>query len=307
LDNYFQDLIFRFLSLLSVERGLSSNTIDAYSGDLKRYFSFISDKGIKDIDEININIVRKFLDTLIECHLEPGTVARHLSSLRQFHRFLITEGLAKVDPTLNLESLRKWRKLPVVLNVNEIERLLTIPDTSTATGIRDRAMLEVLYACGLRVSELISLKIPDIFMEEGILRTFGKGSKERYIPIGRKARDALKKYLDGTRESFKVKGKGSKVKGERSDVLFLNNRGDKLSRMGVWKILRSYVKKAGIEKRVHPHTLRHSFATHLLEGGADLRAVQEMLGHADISTTQIYTQIDREYLKEVHRTFHPRG
>lgn len=298
MDNIFQNLVSKFLSLLSVERGLSSNTIDAYSGDLKRYFSFLSLEGIFNVNEIEIKTVRRFLETLRNCHLDSGTVARHLTTLRQFHRFLINEGISKEDPTLNLESPRRWRKLPSVLDVYEIERLLDIPDTSTNTGIRDKAMLEVLYACGLRVSELISLKLSDIFMEEGILRAFGKGSKERYIPIGRKARDALKKYLNGTRRSFLRKD---------TDILFLNRRGEKLTRMGLWKILDSYVKKAGIEKEVHPHTLRHSFATHLLEGGADLRAVQEMLGHADISTTQIYTQIDREYLKEVHRTFHPRG
>ena len=226
-------------------------------------------------------------------------MARNLTAVRVFHRFLQTEGITGGDPTEHLKPPRLGRKLPTVLNVFEVERLMAEPNTETALGIRDRAMLEVLYGAGLRVSELTDLVRSNLLFELEVVRVVGKGSRERVVPIGSEAEAWTSRYLDEARAQLASLKSG--------DTVFLNWRGGRLSRMGVWKLLKRHARQAGIEKDVSPHTLRHSFATHLLEGGADLRAVQEMLGHADISTTQIYTHVDREYLREVHRTFHPRA
>ena len=293
------EILDRFLGHLTVERGLAGNSIDAYSRDLRRYLEFMEAQGIGDPSGILRSHIAQFLSQLAGYGLSPVSLAQNISAVRGFHRFLVGEGLTKADPTENLDSPKLAKKLPDVLDTAEIDALLAQPDTSSLLGLRDRAMLEVIYACGLRISELLSLKQSDLAFEQGYIRCFGKGSKERVVPIGKAARHWTEKYLDGSRRELAQK--------YPSDVLFLNNRGRPMSRMGFWKLLKAYAQKAGIKKRVHPHILRHSFATHLLEGGADLRSVQEMLGHADISTTQIYTHVDREYLKEVHRQFHPRG
>ncbi|MDZ7260898.1 MAG: tyrosine recombinase XerD, partial [candidate division KSB1 bacterium] len=231
--------------------------------------------------------------------LAPSSMARNLSAIRMFHRFLMGENITYRDPTETILLPKLSKRLPTVLDIWEVEKLLEQPDVSQPLGLRDRALLEFLYATGVRASELISLKQSQLFFPQGFVRVFGKGAKERMVPIGEQAIFYVQHYQNTTRMVLAQRGLST-------DVLFLNRRGQPLSRMGLWKILRFYVLKAGIAKSVSPHTLRHSFATHLLEGGADLRAVQEMLGHADISTTQIYTHLDREYLKEVHRRFHPR-
>lgn len=288
-----------YLNHLALERGLASRSVDSYAGDLKRYASHLRGRGADGPELIARKEVAAYLEELTRLGLSPASTARTMSAVRGFHRFLLSEGLAKSDPAENIEAPRLRRKLPGVLDVPEVEALLEQPETSNPLGLRDRAMLELLYACGLRVSELLSLKQDDLFFSQGFVRCLGKGSKERLVPVGRSARTWVTRYLEGARPAL--------LKRSPTDRLFLNARGGPLSRMGFWKLLRSYAAKAGIKKRVHPHILRHSFATHLLEGGADLRSVQEMLGHADISTTQIYTHVDREYLKEVHRQFHPRG
>jgi integrase/recombinase XerD len=292
------DYLTEFMNYLVIERGLSQNTISAYEHDLKRYVTFLADRGDKPESARQEDVVALFY-ALREIGLAPSSIARNFSTIRTFYKFLRGEGLTKIDPTEYLDAPKLWKKLPQVLDQHEVERLIEQPDRTTELGLRDLAMLELLYACGLRISELINLRVPNLLLSEGYLRVFGKGGKERVVPMGSFAVKSVGDYLNRARPAI------DRSIGE--DVVFLNWRGRVLSRMGVWKILRKYVKAAGIEKRVSPHTLRHSFATHLLEGGADLRVVQEMLGHADITTTQIYTHIDREYLKEVHRTFHPRG
>ena len=288
-----------FLNHIRIEKGLAENTILSYKIDLERYLEFLRDHGVEDVTEIDQIKVIDYLVTLREIGLAPASISRNLSAIRGFHRFLLREGVVDFDPTENIEPPKLKRSLPVVLDQMEMEKLLDQPDPSTPLGLRDKAMLEFLYATGLRVSELISIRQSDLFFSSGFIRVIGKGSRERVVPVGRKAIEYVERYQREVRPRLSKRGKSG-------DVLFLNARGKPLSRMGFWKILEGYVREAGLKKRVSPHVIRHSFATHLLEGGADLRAVQEMLGHADISTTQIYTHLDREYLKEVHRTFHPR-
>ena len=294
MSDYFTE----FVNYLVIERGLSQNTINAYENDLKRYVQFLDERGRQPVDARQEDVVALFY-ALRDVGLAPASIARNFSTIRSFYKFLQGEGLTKVDPTEYLDAPKLWKKLPTVLDQHEIERLVEQPDCATDLGLRDRAMLELMYACGLRISELIVLRLPNLLRSQNCLRVFGKGHKERVVPVGRTAVEYVQRYVDQARPKID--------RGAGEDVIFLNWLGRPLTRMGFWKILRKYVKQTGISKRVSPHTLRHSFATHLLEGGADLRAVQEMLGHADISTTQIYTHIDREYLKEVHRTFHPRG
>ncbi len=289
----------RFLDSVTLERGLSDNTASAYERDLNRYLTLLTDLGIDAPDEISQAEVSALLNLLSEMGLEASSVARNLTAVRMFHRFLMGEGLAHRDPTEHVKPPKLGRKLPSVLNIYEVERLMLAPDVETPLGLRDRALIEMLYGAGLRVSELIGLSQVDLLFDVEVIRVLGKGGRERVVPIGSEGIAWVSEYLDAVRPGLAKPHTGSEV--------FLNFRGGMLSRMGVWKVLRQYVVMAGLEKKVSPHTLRHSFATHLLEGGADLRAVQEMLGHADISTTQIYTHVDREYLKEVHRTFHPRA
>ncbi len=292
-------LLEQFLDHLAVERDLSPNTIAAYRHDLERWLAHLealeSTLALADAEQVEAWIGR-----LRSEGLAPRSVVRALSAVRTLYRFLRVEGVCSTDPAARVERPKLWKKLPVVLDFFEVEALLDGPDLASDLGLRDRAMLETAYAAGLRVSELLALTVTDLDRREGLVRIVGKGRKERLIPIGRVALDYIGRYLDGPRDRLRRST-------PPTDTLFLNVRGGPLSRMGFWKIMKKYVDKAGIAKACTPHTLRHSFATHLLEGGADLRAVQEMLGHADISTTQIYTRVDRSYLKDVHRTFHPRG
>ena len=294
-----QELLQQFINYLQVERGLAANTLMAYERDLRRYLGFLGDKGIREPDQINPSDITELISVLHSVGLVSTSTARNLTAIRMFHHFLVGEGLTRKDPTENLSLPKRPTKLPTVLDQSEIEILLEQPDVSTPMGLRDRALLEFLYATGVRVSESISIKQSDLFFDQEIVRVFGKGSKERIVPIGKKAIDYVQKYQAQVRMGLARKGRSR-------DVLFLNRWGKPTCRMGVWKILKAYATQAGIKKTVSPHTIRHSFATHLSEGGADLRAVQEMLGHASITTTQIYTHLDREYLKEVHRQFHPR-
>lgn len=295
MDKYIED----FINFLIVERNLAANTIEAYASDLVKYVDFLLAKGITHFNDVCPADIIAFVTKLHNKDLSSFTIARNLSALRMFHRFLMSENISDSNPTDSISSPKLSIKLPTVLDQFEIEKLIEQPDMTTTLGTRDRAMLEFAYATGVRVSELISIKLNDLFFEDQVIRVLGKGSRVRIVPIGGKAISSVEDYCLNSR-SLLIKAY------DNSSALFLNNRGKPLTRMGFWKILRKYVIEAGINKPVSPHTIRHSFATHLIEGGADLRAVQEMLGHVNISTTQIYTHLDREYLKEVHRTFHPR-
>lgn len=288
-----------FEDALGLEEGASPRTIEAYRRDVTRCAAFMRAQGITTARDITPAALREFVYHLKDLGLAGSSIRRNISALRTWFRVMIAEGLVQHDPTERLDSPQRWRTLPEVLSVDEITALLAAPQLDERLAFRDRAMLELAYGAGLRVSEWIGLALKDVLLDEGLLRVFGKGSKERLVPIGRSAIGAVAVYLRELRPVLE--------KGAGKGVLFLNRQGKPLTRMGAWKILRKYVSMAGIEKSVSPHTLRHSFATHLLEGGADLRAVQEMLGHADIATTQIYTHVDREYLRSVHRQFHPRS
>lgn len=289
-----------YTHFLELEKNAANNTIASYTLDLRRYIDFLEGRGITDLDRIREHDVTKFLALLRGMGLSPRSLSRNLSSIKMFHKFLTREGTTKNDPTQNIDTPKHSKILPDVLNQDEVEAILRQPNTVEQLGKRDKAILETMYATGMRVSEVITLRQSNVYHEDEIVRIFGKGSKERLVPIGKSALKWINRYIQEVRGTLLKNGTGR-------DVLFLNSRGKPMSRMAVWNIVKTYTAKAGIKKEVHPHTFRHSFATHLLEGGADLRAVQEMLGHSDISTTQVYTHIDREYLKEVHRTFHPRG
>jgi len=292
-------LLDQFLNHLSLEVGLSANTIDSYGRDLKRYIKFLQERKVDSVDKITGKYITDLIVLMSKMGLRPSSIARNLTSIRSFHKFLVTEGYSDSNPAGALESPKLWRKLPTVLNVKEIEKLLDKPTEDDPLSLRDKAILEFLYATGVRISELIKIKRKDVLSEVELVRVTGKGQKERIIPVGKIALGSVKRYLQEARPKL--------AKQNSEDFLFLNRRGGPFSRMGLWKILRKYVTQAGIKKKVSPHTIRHSFATHLLKAGADLRAVQEMLGHADISTTQIYTHLDREYLKQEHRDYHPRS
>jgi integrase/recombinase XerD len=292
-------LVERFHDFLALERGSAGRTQEAYGRDVLRFVDFAIARGAGAPTDVTPRTLREFVYGLKDLGLSPASIRRNVSAVRSYFRFLIGDGHVVRDPSERIETPKRWRTLPEVLTVPEIQRLLAAPTMDDPMYFRDRAMLEVAYGAGLRVSEWIGLAVKDMLLDDGLVRVFGKGSKERLVPIGRSAIGALAIYSREQRPRLEHGGgKG---------ILFLNARGEPLSRMGAWKILRKYVKRAGLTKRVYPHTLRHSFATHLLEGGADLRAVQEMLGHADISTTQIYTHVDREYLRQVHRRYHPRA
>ena len=289
-----------YLNVLRLEKNLSVNTISSYRNDINSLINFLDSLKINDPSLVDNKLLNCFFINLQELGLSNTSAARYYSSIKGFFSYLFSNKYIKANPVEKVMPPKLSKNLPSVLSLGEIDSILLKPDVENKLGLRDRGILEVLYACGLRVSELIGLKISDLFFDEEIIRVFGKGSKERLVPIGSSAIKWTKEYLTKSRPLLAKKAKSE-------NVVFLNNRGSKLSRMGVWKIVDHYVKEAGIQKEVHPHTFRHSFATHLLEGGADLRAVQEMLGHADISTTQIYTHIDRDYIKQVHKQFHPRG
>lgn len=289
----------RFDDFLTLEQGASDRTIDAYRRDVERLVDYSRTKSATLPTDITSKLLREFVFHLKDIGLAPSSIRRNISAVRTYFRFLLAEGAVTRDPSERLDTPKRWRTLPDVLTVDEIMRLLAAPTIDDPLVFRDRAMLELAYGAGLRVSEWISIGVRDVMLEDKLVRVFGKGSKERLVPIGRSAIGAIATYTRELRPRLE--------KGGGKGVLFLNARGEPLTRMGAWKILRRYVDRAKIEKEVSPHTLRHTFATHLLEGGADLRAVQEMLGHADISTTQIYTHVDREYLRQVHRQYHPRG
>jgi integrase/recombinase XerD len=288
-----------FLTHVRVEKGLSANTVAAYQRDLAKFSVFVQKRKLT-LAGVNRDDLVDFLAGLYREKLESRTVARHLVTLRNFFRFAQIQELVATDPSLNLESPKIRRNLPGYLRLEEVERLLAQPDAKTALGLRDRAMLEVLYSTGLRVSELIGLRVTDLDAKVGCIRCIGKGDKERIVPAGRKALSIVEKYLRDARP--KLLGKGVS-----RQALFVNRRGNSLSRVGVWKILSAYGRRAGLRVALTPHMLRHSFATHLLERGADLRSVQLMLGHADISTTQIYTHVVEERLKQIYKAHHPRA
>jgi integrase/recombinase XerD len=287
-----EDWTTRFLQYLRIEKGLSDNTLASYTHDLAMYCEHLGKRSVVDAQTAEVST---FLRFLYNRKLKPRSAARAFAAVRGVHRFLILERAREDNPTANIDQPRWWKPLPNVLALEEVDRLLATPDTATEKGLRDRALLEVLYATGLRVSELIGLRLDGIDLQVGFVRCMGKGSKERIVPLGESAADAVGAYLRVRR-----------VK-KPTNYLFLNNRGGRLSRMGFWKILRGYGLQAKIKKRLTPHVLRHSFATHLLERGADLRAVQTMLGHSNISTTEIYTHVMRERLKELYKSYHPRA
>ena len=292
-------LIDQFLNYLLVEKGLSAATLESYSSDLLRYREFLRKNSADYISADDTPLILKHLIALRSDGLGARSRARHLVSIRGFYRFAVQEGVLRHDPAGWVDLPKTNLKLPDVLSVDEVSTLLSIPDPGKPLGARDAAMLELLYASGLRVSELVNLKLHNINLEAGFVRVFGKGSKERVVPIGLPAKEKVEFYLENSRKLL--------LKKQISSYLFVARAAKPMTRQGFWKLLRRYGDLAGLEKKITPHSLRHSFATHLLEGGADLRAVQVMLGHVDISTTQIYTHVTRKHLSDLHRRYHPRG
>ncbi|MEK5231298.1 site-specific tyrosine recombinase XerD [Lysinibacillus sp. FSL K6-0232] len=299
--NEFQYAVEDYIHFIQVERQLSVNTLASYRRDLENYVHFLQEtEGLADFSRVERTTILRHLEQLRAQGKTSRTIARHISSIRSFHQFLLREKRAETDPTVHLEMPVIEQKLPNVLSIEEIEALLAAPNRSKPQGIRDLAMLELLYGSGMRISELIALDLADVHITMGFVRVFGKGGKERIIPLGKSALAAIDAYLNGARGQ--LQGKYPKT-----DAFFINQRGKRLTRQGCWKLMKEHALKAGIKHELTPHTLRHSFATHLVENGADLRAVQEMLGHADISTTQIYTHISKKRLSEVYKQFHPRA
>jgi len=287
-----------FRDYLAVEAGTSANTVEAYGRDLRRLVGFAVSRGVTGPAALTPRHIREFVYGLKDVGLAVASIRRQISAIRTYYRFLIAEGHVRADPSEQVELPKTWHRLPEVLSHDEVEALLAAPTVSDPLAWRDRSLLEVAYGAGTRVSELVGLGLADVWYDEGLVRVLGKGSKERLVPIGRRALGAVALYVRETRPGLD--------RGRAEGRLFLNARGTPLTRVGAWGIIKRCAERAGITKRVTPHTLRHTFATHLLEGGADLRAVQEMLGHADLSTTQIYTHVDRDYLRKVHRAYHPR-
>jgi integrase/recombinase XerD len=296
-----ESLIQEFIDYLGHEKGLADNTLESYSRDLKQYYGFLSgdSPAAPSLANASQSTIVAYLMYLRKQGKATATIARRLAALKAFYQFLVKENYVAQDPTDDLSSPKLERKLPKVLTVEEVERLLAQPDTSNPVGKRDKAMLELLYATGIRVSELVNLNVMDVDLREGFIRCMGKGSKERVVPMGEIAISALCSFLDNAR--LKV------IADPKEKAVFVNHHGKRLTRQGFWKIVKKYAAQAQIRKEITPHTLRHSFATHLLENGADIRAVQEMLGHADISTTQIYTHVTKDRLKDVYAKSHPRA
>ncbi|MCY0902339.1 MAG: site-specific tyrosine recombinase XerD [Firmicutes bacterium] len=288
-----------FMQYVTVERALARNTLESYERDLRAYLQFLLQRGMNDIGQTDRTSVVLYLQALQDKGRATATISRSVASLRAFYSFLTREQMIALDPTAHLDTPRLERRLPRVLTAAEVERLLASPNPATRAGLRDRAMLELLYATGIRVSELVSLRVTDVNLSAAFLQCYGKGSKERIVPLGRLARDAVSDYLLRARTAMARDGQES--------ALFVNHLGDRLTRQGFWKIIKKYAQRASITSHLTPHTLRHSFATHLLDNGADLRAVQEMLGHADISTTQIYTHVSRTRLQDAYASSHPRA
>ncbi|HOD34633.1 MAG TPA: site-specific tyrosine recombinase XerD [Syntrophales bacterium] len=288
-----------FMNFMAVEKGSSLNTLEAYSRDLRRFADYLKEEEITALGAVDPGHLVDFLGTLKKGGLSATSINRNLAAIRGFYRYLLRSGHIAENVLTKVSLAKSWVRLPDTLNLREMEKLLQKPDDATPQGLRDRAMLELLYATGLRVSELLTLTVNDLNWQVGCLAATGKGRKERIVPVGKAAIAILRRYVDESRPLL--------LKGEKTNILFVNRRGGGLTRQALWKTIRKYAALAGLQKKVHPHTFRHSFATHLLEGGADLRAVQVMLGHADISTTQVYTHVTRERLKEIHRKYHPRG
>jgi len=293
-----KEFINTFLDYLSVERGLADNTIFSYRDDLNSYLGFIAENHIDTLSKTTKNNITDFMLFQKNKGISANSIARRLAAIKSFYRFLVRERILNIDPTSLIETPKLWKRIPEALSVSEVEVLLNQPDTRDTQGVRDRAILETLYACGLRVSEAVNLRLDNVNLEIGFLRCIGKGNKERVIPLGQKAIQSIKRYLEVSR--LKLLGK------KESEFLFVSRLGKKISRQSFWKLIKKYAQSAKIKKPIKPHLLRHSFATHLLERGADLRCVQEMLGHANISTTQIYTHINKDRLKAIHRMYHPR-
>ncbi len=292
------ELIEQFLSYISVERGMANNTLSSYKRDLYRFADFLKSKKIDSVDKVSRQIINSFMMAEKERGLASNSVSRGLACIKSFFKFLLKENIIKDDAANIIESPKLWKKLPFTLSISEVETLLNAPNVRDPMEARDKACLELMYATGMRVSELVNLKMDDINMGVGFAKCFGKGSKERIVPFGKKAKESIERYLEIARPQF--------LKKNISNFLFLTRLGKPMSRQTFWKIIKRYAKLAKIKKKVTPHSLRHSFATHILERGADLRIVQEMLGHSDISTTQIYTHVSKDRLKSIHQKFHPR-
>lgn len=318
----FASTLNQYIQFIRLEKGLSDNSIASYKHDIGRYLTFIHDTiGLRDLGGVSMQHIHNYLQELTAMNLSTGSIARNISSIRGFHAFLMREKLTEANPAKMIDLPRQAKKLPAVLSVEEVDAILSAPDRSTLVGMRDAAILECLYGTGIRVSELIFLQMDQLFFDIGFLRVIGKGNKERLVPLGEPALKAIQAWVENARPTFSGgagtgAGAGSAGAGAVSGIpggaqtqnrVFINQRGAPLSRMTIWNIVRKYSVATGIEKHVYPHIFRHSFATHLLEGGADLRSVQEMLGHVSIITTEIYTHVDRTLLHQVHKEFHPRA
>jgi integrase/recombinase XerD len=300
----FEPELKRYLQFIKLEKGLAENSTHSYENDLRRYLIYLAVQcNIRDLGGVTLQHIEQYLEELTELELAATTIARNISSIRSFHEFAVVEQLSEANPAELIELPKKAQKLPEVLDFHEIEQIIDEADRTTDAGIRDAAILETLYASGMRVSELTGLEMDQLFFEIGFIRVIGKGNKERLVPVGELAQQSIEHYIETARKRFLNPNDPAKSKNR----LFLNQRGGPLTRMSVWNIVNKYAMRAGIEKNVYPHIFRHSFATHLLEGGADLRAVQEMLGHTSILTTEIYTHVDRSLLHQVHKEFHPRA
>jgi len=301
---HYDEELKRYLQFIKLEKSLSENSISSYKNDLRRYLKFLSnDLRIQKLDGVTLQHIEKYLEELSAMDLSVSSVSRNISSIRGFHEFAVVEGLAEANPAELVELPKQGENLPEVLNQEEVASIIDIPNRETDAGIRNAAILETLYATGMRVSELVRLELDNMIFEIGFIRVIGKGSKERLVPVGEAAQSALEHYLETVRPKFQSDEDPQKAKNK----VFLSQRGNPLSRMSIWNVVNDAAERAGIEKNVYPHIFRHSFATHLLEGGADLRAVQEMLGHSSIITTEIYTHVDRSLLHQVHKEFHPRA
>lgn len=300
----FEKELKQYLQFIRLEKGLAENSVSSYTADLRRYLGFIrNSQNISDLAGVSLHHIELYLEVLAGLGLTANSITRNISSIRSFHEFAVVENLAAANPAELVDLPKKADKLPEILDPDEITAIMEAPDRENNAGIRDAAILELLYATGMRVTELADLQADWLYFEIGFIRVIGKGSKERLVPVGEMARQALDYYIKKTRPLFLQPSRTGKSKNK----LFLNQRGGPLSRVSIWNIVKRYAEEAGITKNVYPHIFRHSFATHLLEGGADLRAVQEMLGHVSILTTEIYTHIDRSLLHQVHKEFHPRG
>ncbi len=301
---HYQEELKRYIQFVKLEKNLSENSIFSYQNDLQRYLKFVArDLGIHELNGVTLQHIEQYLEELSAMDLSVSSIARNISSVRGFHEFAVVEGLAEANPAELIELPKQAQNLPEVLNPEEVAAIIDIPNRETDAGVRNAAIMETLYATGMRVSELTSLELDNLFFEIGFIRVVGKGNKERLVPVGEVAQSALEHYIEVVRPKFQSDKNPQKAENK----IFLSQRGNPLSRMSIWNIVNDAAERAGIEKNVYPHIFRHSFATHLLEGGADLRAVQEMLGHSSIITTEIYTHVDRSLLHQVHKEFHPRA